>query len=178
MTDCTDVVYGENKTSLPCQIRLGVVYDKNHIGQRCDQSIGLVYNETKAEQLGLIWPRCTVWWKLDMTTMWLIVQVRSTLKTILNYCDWLDKLLFVMKTRHDNDMIDRTGAVYTENDIELSWLIGLGVNCYGNLIGKQCVWSYKISLCQKWNWVVMIDQRGSSLWWKLGRITTWLILYI
>lgn len=32
-----------------------------------------------------------------------------------------------MKTRHDNDMTDCTGAAYIENDIELSWLIESGV---------------------------------------------------
>ena len=29
----------------------------------------------------------------------------------------------MMKTRRDNDLIDRRGAVYTEIKIELSWLI-------------------------------------------------------
>ena len=28
-----------------------------------------------------------------------------------------------MKTRQDNDVIDRIGAVYAENDVEHSWLI-------------------------------------------------------
>ena len=32
-----------------------------------------------------------------------------------------------MKTRHDNDVIDRIGIVYIENDTELSWPIGQGV---------------------------------------------------
>ena len=31
-----------------------------------------------------------------------------------------------MKTRHDNDMTDHIGVVKIENEIELSWLIGLG----------------------------------------------------
>ena len=29
-----------------------------------------------------------------------------------------------MKTRQDNDVTDRIGVVYTENDIELPWSIG------------------------------------------------------
>ena len=37
-----------------------------------------------------------------------------------------DRVPFVKKTRQDNDVTNRTGAVYVENDIELSWLIGLG----------------------------------------------------
>ena len=32
-----------------------------------------------------------------------------------------------MKTRQGNDLIDRIGATYTENDIELSWLTGPSV---------------------------------------------------
>ena len=32
----------------------------------------------------------------------------------------------MMKTRHDKDVTNRIGAVYVENDIELSWLIRLG----------------------------------------------------
>lgn len=32
------------------------------------------------------------------------------------------------KTRQDKYMIDRTDVVYLENDIELSWLIGLSID--------------------------------------------------
>ena len=31
-----------------------------------------------------------------------------------------------MKTRQDNDMTNRIGAVYAENEIKLSWSIELG----------------------------------------------------
>ena len=31
------------------------------------------------------------------------------------------------KTRQDNDMIDSIGAIYVENEIELSWLIRPGI---------------------------------------------------
>lgn len=34
-----------------------------------------------------------------------------------------------MKTRQDNDVTDQIGALYIENDIKLSWLIGPGVVC-------------------------------------------------
>ena len=37
-----------------------------------------------------------------------------------------------MNTKEDNDVIDHIGAVYVENDTELSWLIGLGVDCEKN----------------------------------------------
>ena len=32
-----------------------------------------------------------------------------------------------MKTRQDNNMIDRTSVIYAENNNDLSWLIGSGV---------------------------------------------------
>ena len=32
----------------------------------------------------------------------------------------------MMKTKEDNDVIDRIGAIYAENDIKLSWPIRLG----------------------------------------------------
>ena len=36
------------------------------------------------------------------------------------------------KTKNDNDVIDRIGIVYVENDIELSWPIKSGVICDKN----------------------------------------------
>ena len=51
---------------------------------------------------------------------WPIVQMHSTLKMILNCRDRANEVLSVMKTRHDNYMNDRTGAMYFENDTELS----------------------------------------------------------
>ena len=38
----------------------------------------------------------------------------------------------MMKTRQDNDLIDRVGVFYTENNVELSWPIRSGVNCDEN----------------------------------------------
>ena len=42
-----------------------------------------------------------------------------------------------MKTRKGNDVIDSTGVVYTESEIEVSWLIRLGVIYDKNQIGQQ-----------------------------------------
>ena len=36
--------------------------------------------------------------------------------------DWVQS---VIKTRQDNDVTDRTGSFFVENDIELLWLIKL-----------------------------------------------------
>ena len=44
----------------------------------------------------------------------------------------------MMKIRQDNDVTDPTGAVYVENNTELSWLIGLGANYDKNQIGQLC----------------------------------------
>lgn len=41
----------------------------------------------------------------------------------------------MMKTRHDNNVTDRNGIVYAENDIELSWPIGSGADYDENQVG-------------------------------------------
>ena len=33
----------------------------------------------------------------------------------------------MMKTRQDNNMVDRTGVIYAKSETKLSWLIGLGI---------------------------------------------------
>ena len=38
----------------------------------------------------------------------------------------------MIKTSQDNDMIDCKGAIYTEDEIELSWSIGSGTVCDKN----------------------------------------------
>lgn len=49
-----------------------------------------------------------------------IVKVWITLKPKMNYLYLFDRVRFLMKTRHDNDMTDLTSMVYAENEIELS----------------------------------------------------------
>ena len=82
---------------------------------------------------------------------WLIVQVLSLSKMILNYRDWFDRLQSMINTRQDNNMIDHIGVIYVRNDIELSWLIESGVDCDKNQIRQQRDWSYRYSLHQKQN---------------------------
>ena len=48
------------------------------------------------------------------------LKVQSTTKLKLKCRDLSDRVRFVMKTRQYNDVTDHTGAVYDENDIELS----------------------------------------------------------
>lgn len=51
---------------------------------------------------------------------------------ILNYRDLFDRVLSVMKTRQDNDVIDFISVVYVEIEIELLAPIKPGVVCYQN----------------------------------------------
>ena len=51
-------------------------------------------------------------------------MVRSTLKTILNFHDQLDRVSTMMKTRYDNYGTDHTDEVYIENETKLLWSIG------------------------------------------------------
>ena len=90
--------------------------------------------------------------------MLLILQMWSTPKTKLSYCDQLDCVRFVMKARQDNDLIDHLGMFYTKNDIELTLPIRSGVDCDENQIGQLRDWSYRCDLRRKQNWVVVIDR--------------------
>ena len=65
-----------------------------------------------------------------------------------------------MKTRLDNDMIDYTTTVYTENKIKLSWPIGVGEIYDKNKIGqwhnRLYVWSTmkpKLNCWDLYDWV-------------------------
>ena len=65
--------------------------------------------------------------------MW---PIGSMLKSKQNYRDISDQVQFVIETRQDNDIIDPIATIYDENEIELSWLIGLGADYDENLTGQ------------------------------------------
>ena len=46
---------------------------------------------------------------------------------ILNYRDWLDHVLIVIKTIYGNYVTDRKDTVYSKYETELLWLIGSGM---------------------------------------------------
>ena len=73
---------------------------------------------------------------------------------------------FVMKNRYDNDVTNPIDVVYAENDTELSWLIGLGVDCDEYQIGQLHDWLYGCGLYWKWNRATMTNWTRSSLWQK------------
>lgn len=84
--------------------------------------------------------RCSLWW--NQTGQWCEL-VWSTPKTKLRCCDWLDLVRSVIKTRQDNNMIDRIGMIYVEDETKLLWLMGLGVIYYENQMGQWCDQSYR-----------------------------------
>ena len=61
--------------------------------------------------------------------MWLIMQVWSPQNMIPNHQEWLDSVLSMMKTRKNNDVINRIGQLFVENKTEVSQLIRYGTVC-------------------------------------------------
>lgn len=68
------------------------------------------------------------------------------LKTISSCHDWLDQVQFVTKTRHDKDVTDYIGVVYTEIETKLLGPIGLCAIYYKNQIGQQHARLYRCGL--------------------------------
>ena len=64
--------------------------------------------------------------------MWLIEQVRSILKMILNFYDWSNRVPTMTKTRNNNYVTNHIDMTYIENETELLWPIELGVVCDEN----------------------------------------------
>ena len=48
----------------------------------------------------------------------------------LSFHEWSEWVWSMIKTNQDNDVTNRIGLVYAETEIELSWLIRLGVDGY------------------------------------------------
>ena len=120
--------------------------------------------------------RCGKWRKQDKTMAWSNGHVWLMSKTILNYHDWLDWLSSVMK-REKNGVTNRTGVVYVEINIKLSWPIGSSTYCDENQIGQLHDWLCKYTLYRNWNWATVINIETyltvCNLWWKQYRTTMW-----
>ena len=58
--------------------------------------------------------------------MWLIVQMRSMLKTKLSCRNLTNHIQSMMKTEQDNDVTNHIGLVYVETKTKLSGPIWLG----------------------------------------------------
>ena len=94
---------------------------------------------------------------------------------LLRLSNWVQS---VMKTKYDNDMTDRIGAVYAKNGIKLSWPIQPSVVYDENQTKQQRDWIYRWGLHQKWYWTLMTDRIGCWLWQKPNNTTTWLIIWM
>lgn len=70
-------------------------------------------------------------------------------KMKLNYRDQSDRVMYVTKTKQDNDMTDYIGAVYAENDIEPSGPIKPSAIFHDKWIRQRCDRLYKCDLCRK-----------------------------
>lgn len=55
-------------------------------------------------------------------------------------------MLSVIKSKQDNDLTDRIGMVYTENETEMSLSIELGAVGDENQTGQWPAWSYRCDL--------------------------------
>ena len=98
LTDHTGMVYDKNYIELLGPIESVTIYDKKQTGQWCDQSYkcGICQKgnlTVVTDQTG-----CSLWWKLDKTMMWPIVQEWSTLKMKLNYQDQSERVSTMTKS--------------------------------------------------------------------------------
>ena len=85
-------------------------------------------------------------------------------KRLLNYWDLSNWVLFVIKTKQDNDMTDCISVVYVKTETELLGPIELGAVCYQNQTGQRHDRPYRCCLHWKQNWVVVINQIEWDLW--------------
>ena len=72
----------------------------------------------------------------------------------------------MMKSKQDNNVTNLIGTVYVKNETGLSWLIRLSEVSDENQIGQLHDQLYKSSICQKRNWVIVIDRTECDLWQK------------
>lgn len=107
--------------------------------------VGLIYIKNYIELLRPIGPVQSMM-KPDKIMMLSIFHMRFMTKTKLSYYDQSDRVQYIMKTKQNNDITDRTGTIYAKNDTELSWLIEPGVVYDENQIGQQHDWLNRYGL--------------------------------
>ena len=114
--------------------------------------------------------------KTKKTTMWPIIQVRSTPNTIINFRQQSKWVLTTTKTIWGNDLINHIDVVYTENKIEIAWLNEPGTVWYENYIGQRRDWLYKSYLHWNQNWTIKTFVIGCGMWWKWNKTMMWPIV--
>ena len=65
----------------------------------------------------------------------------------MNCQELFDQMQYVMKTKKNDDVINRIGAFYVKNDIELLWSIGSSATYDKNQTRQRCDRSYRCGLC-------------------------------
>ena len=98
-TNRTDVVYIKYETELSWPIESGTICDENQIEQQRELWYRYGLRQKRYQTIMTDQTRCSLWWKLDRTMTWSIIQVWSTSKTILNYLDWSDRMPTLTNTR-------------------------------------------------------------------------------
>ena len=74
-----------------------------------------------------------------------------------------------MKTRQDNNVINRISTIYVEDETKLSSPIEPSEIYDENHKGQWNEWPYKCGVCRKQYWAVMANRTGCQLWRKLDR---------
>ena len=83
-----------------------------------------------------------------------------------------------MKTRLDNDMIDRIDLVKIKTETKLLGHIWLGVVCDENQTKQQLDWSSKCVLRRKWYWTIMTNKNECILLKKPNKTMTSSIIQV
>lgn len=123
------MVYVEIEIELSQPFELSTVCYENQIRQGHDWSYRCGLHQKRNYVIINYSSGCNLWWKSHRTTTWSIVYVWYMLKMTLSIHDQSDRVQSVMKTRHDNDVIDCIGQVYAKTKIRLLGPIWLGTVC-------------------------------------------------
>ena len=99
MIDQTRCGLCQKQTKLSWPIKPTVFCDENHIGKWCDWTYSCGLQRKWYWTIVIDRIKCRLWWKPDRTTSWLIEQVWSMLKMIMNFHDRSDRVLTMTKTR-------------------------------------------------------------------------------
>lgn len=156
-------------------IRPDAIYNENKIRQRraqmykCDLPWKW-YWIVVTDQIG-----CWLWWKPNRTTMWLIIEMWSMLKTKLICHNRLDR--YNLWQKPDMKMMDQSYKSSLLQKWNWDVVIEITGSIYNeNKTGQQCDRSYRCGLCWKWYWIVVTDQIRCRLWQKSDRTTMWVIV--
>lgn len=136
----------KNDIELLCMIGSSGICYENQKRQWCNRIYGYGLCQKLYSIIGTYRSRYNVLWKSGKTTMWHILQGRSTLKRKVSCHDRSNQLCTIMKTKPDSGMTDHKGAVNVELKIELSWPIIPGANFYEKKIRQWSDWSYMRSM--------------------------------